>query len=50
MMTVDAENDDDALAKFMVSGKEHMAQAHADAPPMSDEEMENMVRTGMKKA
>ncbi len=52
--TVEAENDDDAVQKFMVAGKAHMAdpaylQGHQAAPPVADEEMAQMVRAGMKK-
>ena len=47
-LTVDAANDDEALEKLMDVGPAHMAEAHPDAPPMSDEEMKNMLRSGMK--
>lgn len=49
-LTVDAENDDEALDKLMSVGADHMAEVHADAPTMSDEEMKNMLRSEMKKA
>lgn len=52
--TVDAENDDEAVQKLMEAGKVHMAdpayqQGHQAAPPVADEEMAQMVRSGMKK-
>lgn len=50
MLTVEAESDDAALDQLMSVGADHMAEVHADAPPMSDEEMKNMLRSGMKKA
>lgn len=49
VLTVDAESDDEALDKLMSVGTDHMAEVHADAPPMSDEDMKNMLRSGMKK-
>ncbi|TSC73078.1 MAG: hypothetical protein G01um101438_101 [Parcubacteria group bacterium Gr01-1014_38] len=48
-LSVDAENDDEALDKLMDVGPDHMAAVHPNAPPMSDEEMKNMLRSGMKK-
>lgn len=48
-LSVDAENDDEALDKLMGVGADHMAAVHPNDPPMSDEEMKNMLRAGMKK-
>lgn len=48
-LTVEAENDDAALDQLMTVGADHMAEVHPDAPAMSDEEMKNMLRSGMKK-
>ena len=48
-LSVDAQNDDEALGKLMDVGADHMPAVHPNAPPMSDEEMKNMLRSGMKK-
>lgn len=48
-MTVEAENDDEAVAKFNEAGTVHTKEVHPDMPPMSEEDMTNMVRTGMQK-
>jgi hypothetical protein len=52
--TVEAEDDDEAVLKIIAGGKVHMAapaytEGHKNAPPVSDEEMAQMVRAGMKK-
>lgn len=54
MTTVEAQNDDEAVQMIMEAGKKHMAdpvymEGHKNAPPLADEEMAQMVRTGMKK-
>lgn len=48
-LTTEAANDDEALEKFMAAGDEHMKAVHADAPAMPEDQMREMIRTGMKK-
>ena len=48
-MKVDAKNDDEAISKLMVAGKAHMKESHPKMPPMSDEQMKSMLKSGMKK-
>lgn len=43
---VEADNDDDAMAKMMVAGGQHMESVHPDWPKGSDEEMKEMVKAG----
>lgn len=47
--TVEANTDDDAVDKFMTAGGEHAKTAHPAMPMMPEEQMRQMVRTGMKK-
>lgn len=49
VVTVDAMNDDEAASKLMQEGKTHQAQVHANMPPMADDQMMQMVKSGMKK-
>jgi predicted small metal-binding protein len=46
---VDAQNDDEAINKIMAAGKVHMKDAHANMPPMSEQQMKDMLTAGMKK-
>lgn len=46
---VEAMNDDQAVSKLMTAGKEHAAAVHPDMADVSMNEMEEMVRSGMKK-
>lgn len=46
---VDAQNEDEAVAKINKEGKEHAFMSHQDMPKMSEEEMAKMVKEGMKK-
>ena len=48
-MTIEAESDDAAIAAFMEEGKNHMKEQHPDAPSLPDEQMQAMIRFGMKK-
>ncbi len=47
---VDAKNDDEAVAKIVVEGTVHGRQVHPNAIPMTEEQLKNMVRSGMLKA
>jgi predicted small metal-binding protein len=46
---VDAQNDDEAVNKLMAAGKAHAKEAHPKMPPMPDEQMKSMLKSGMKK-
>jgi predicted small metal-binding protein len=46
---VDAQNDDEAINKIMAVGKVHMKDAHSNMPPMSEQQMKDMLMAGMKK-
>ena len=46
---VDATNDNDAMNKIMTAGKEHAKKAHPDMSPMSEQQMKDMLKAGMKK-
>jgi predicted small metal-binding protein len=46
---VDAPNDDEAMNKIMAAGKVHAKEAHPDMSPMSEQEMKDMLKAGMKK-
>ena len=46
---VDAGNDDEAVGKIIKAGEVHRKQAHPNMPPMTDEQLRTMVRSGMKK-
>ena len=46
---VDAKDDDDASNKIMAAGKIHAKAVHPDMPPMSDTQMKDMFKAGMKK-
>jgi hypothetical protein len=48
-MNVEAQNDDEGVAKLLEAGKVHAKQAHPDMPPMTDEQMRGMVRSAMRK-
>jgi hypothetical protein len=47
---VDAKNDDEAVAKIIKEGAVHGKQVHPDTLPMTEEQLRNMVRSGMMKA
>jgi predicted small metal-binding protein len=46
---VDAQNDDDAMNKFIAAGKVHAKEAHPNTTPMSEQKMKDMFKAGMKK-
>jgi predicted small metal-binding protein len=46
---VDAQNDDEATNKIMAVGKVHMKDAHSNMPAMSEQQMKDMLKAGMKK-
>jgi predicted small metal-binding protein len=48
-MKVDAQNDDEAINKLMTAGKAHAKEAHPNMPPMTDAQIKNMLKAGMKK-
>ena len=48
-MKVDAQNDDEAMNKLIAAGKVHVKEKHPDMPPMSEQEMKDKLKAGMKK-
>jgi predicted small metal-binding protein len=46
---VDAQNDDEATNKLMAAGKVHAKEKHPNMPPMSEQQMKDMFKAGMKK-
>ena len=46
---VDARNDDEAMNKLMAAGKVHASEAHHNRPPISEQQMKDMLKAGMKK-
>lgn len=48
-VVVEAATDKEAFDKILVEGKTHGEKYHADMPPMPEEQMKELVRTGMKK-
>ncbi|HVN96397.1 MAG TPA: hypothetical protein VMT62_08210 [Syntrophorhabdaceae bacterium] len=46
---VDAKNDDEAVDKLMAAGKAHAKEKHPNMPPMSEKQMKDMLKAGMKK-
>jgi hypothetical protein len=46
---VDAQNDEEAMNKLMAAGKVHAKEKHSDMPAMSEQQMKDMLKTGMKK-
>jgi predicted small metal-binding protein len=46
---VDAVTDDEAINKLMAAGKVHAKEAHPNMPPMSEKQMKDMLKAGMKK-
>ncbi|MDP3998598.1 MAG: hypothetical protein Q8P89_03200 [bacterium] len=50
VLKVEAATDEAAVEKFMAAGDEHMKAVHADMPAMPEDQMKEMVRTGMMKA
>jgi hypothetical protein len=47
--TIDADNDDAAVAAFLEESKKHMKEQHPMVPSMPDEQLQNLIRYGMKK-
>lgn len=46
---VDARNNDEAVGKIIKAGEVHRKQAHPDMPPMAEEQLMKIVRSGMRK-
>jgi predicted small metal-binding protein len=46
---VDAQTDDEAMNKIMAAGQVHAKEAHPDMPSMSEQQMKDMLKAGMKK-
>jgi predicted small metal-binding protein len=46
---VDAQTDDDAMNKIMAAGQVHVRESHPDMPSMSEQQMKDMLKAGMKK-
>jgi predicted small metal-binding protein len=49
-INVEAQSDEEAIGKIVAAGKVHAKEAHPDMPPMTEQEMKQMVRTGMRKS
>ncbi len=49
VVKVDAGNDDEAVRKIIKEGEVHRKQAHPEMPPMTDEQLGTIIRSGMKK-
>ncbi len=47
VLTVSAENRNEAVDKLFVAGRKHIAEVHPEMA-LSDEELKNMLRSGMK--
>ena len=47
VITVVADSDDEAIGKINAEGAIHAQQVHPDMPPMSEEQMTQMVRESM---
>ena len=47
--TIDAENDDAAVDAFFEESKNHMKEHHPNVPSMPEQQMQAMIRYGMKK-
>jgi len=45
---VEAKNDDEGVGKIIKEGEAHRKQAHPDMPPMTEEQLKSIVRSGMK--
>lgn len=48
-MTIEAENDDAAVDAFFEEGKNHMKEHHPNVPSMPEQQMQAMIRFGMKR-
>jgi hypothetical protein len=48
-LTIDAENDDAAVDAFFEEGKNHMKEHHPNVPSMPEQQMQAMIRFGMKR-
>jgi len=48
-LTIEADNDEAALERFMEEGQNHMKEHHPQVPAMPEEQMKAMIRFGMKK-
>ena len=46
---VEAQNDDEGISKLMAAGKIHAKEAHPEMSSMSEQEMKDMIKTGMIK-
>ena len=46
---VDARDDDEAISKLMAAGKVHAKTPIPNMPPMSEQQMKDMLKSGMKK-
>ena len=48
IVTVEAEDEMDGMMKMKEDAKAHVVDMHKDAPPMSEEDMEKMIRESWK--
>ncbi len=46
---VEAKTDDEAVEKIIKEDETHRKQAHPDLPPMTEEQLKGIVRSGMKR-
>lgn len=48
-LTIEADNNDAALERFLEEGKNHMKEDHPQVPAIPEEQLKAMIRFGMKK-
>ncbi len=46
---VEAKDDEKGMRKIMAAGRVHAAQVHHGMPPMTEQQMRDMLKAGMKK-
>ncbi len=47
-ITVESKDDEEAMRKIMAAGRVHAAKAHPDMPPMTEQQMKDVLKAGMK--
>jgi hypothetical protein len=50
VMSVEAQDDNEAVRKIKELGRKHIKESHANAAPMTDQEFEKDIRAHWKKA
>jgi ribosomal protein L22 len=49
VLSTEASNDEEAMAKLLTISAKHMKEFHKDMPPMSDKEAKKMIKSVWKK-